>query len=32
MVDLAMFYSPEQIKKVKDGQRDYAKFPADRGV
>jgi len=32
VVDLAKFYSPEQIRKAKDGQRDYAKFLADRGI
>ena len=32
VVDLARFYSPEQIKKAKAGQRDYAKFLAERGI
>jgi UbiD family decarboxylase len=32
VVDLAKFYSPEQIRQAKDGQRDYAKFLADRGI
>jgi gallate decarboxylase subunit C len=32
VVDLARFYSPEQIRQAKDGQRDYAKFLADRGI
>jgi len=29
---LAKFYSPEQIQKAKAGQRDYAKFLAERGI
>jgi UbiD family decarboxylase len=32
VVDLARFYSPEQIRRAKEGQRDYAKFLADRGI
>jgi len=32
VIDLAKFYSPEQISKAKEGQRDYAKFLADRGM
>src|SRR2546428_378874 len=32
VVDLAKFYSPEQIRKAKEGQRDYAKFLAERGI
>jgi len=32
VVDLAKFYSPEQIRQAKAGQRDYAKFLADRGI
>jgi len=32
VVDLAKFYSPEQIQKAKAGQRDYAKFLAERGI
>lgn len=32
VVDLAKFYSPEQIQKAKEGQRDYAKFLAERGI
>src|SRR6266699_2533825 len=32
VVDLAKFYSPEQIRKAKAGQRDYAKFLAERGI
>src|SRR5439155_487901 len=32
VVDLAKFYSPEQIEKAKAGQRDYAKFLAERGI
>jgi hypothetical protein len=31
-VDLAKFYSPGQIQKAKEGQRDYAKFLAERGI
>ena len=31
-VDLAKFYSAEQIARAKAGQRDYAKFLADRGI
>jgi 4-hydroxy-3-polyprenylbenzoate decarboxylase len=32
LVDLARFYTPEQIRKGKEGQRDYAKFLAERGI
>jgi len=32
VVDLAKFYSPEQIRQAKEGQRDYAKFLAERGI
>jgi hypothetical protein len=32
VVDLAKFYSPDQIRKAREGQRDYAKFLADRGI
>jgi 4-hydroxy-3-polyprenylbenzoate decarboxylase len=32
VVDLAKFYSPDQIARAKAGQRDYAKFLADRGI
>jgi 4-hydroxy-3-polyprenylbenzoate decarboxylase len=32
VVDLAKFYTPEQIRKAREGQRDYAKFLADRGI
>jgi len=32
VVDLTKFYSPEQIQKAKAGQRDYAKFLAERGI
>ena len=32
LVDLARFYTPEQIRKAKAGQRDYAKFLAERGI
>jgi len=31
-VDLAKFYSAEQIARAKAGQRDYAKFLADRQI
>ncbi len=32
MVDLAKFYTAEQIAKAKESQRDYAKFLAGRGI
>ena len=32
MVDLAKFYTKDQIKKAKETQVDYAKFMADRGI
>ena len=32
VIDLAKFYSLEQIAKVKAGPRDYAKFLADRRI
>jgi 4-hydroxy-3-polyprenylbenzoate decarboxylase len=32
LVDLAKFYSAEQIRRGKAGQRDYAKFLAERGI
>ena len=31
-VDLAKFYTPEQVAHAKATQRDYAKFLADRGI
>src|SRR5437870_4803318 len=32
MVDLAKFYTKDQIRKAKETQVDYAKFMADRGI
>jgi 4-hydroxy-3-polyprenylbenzoate decarboxylase len=32
LVDLKKFYTPDQITKAKESQRDYAKFMADRGI
>jgi 4-hydroxy-3-polyprenylbenzoate decarboxylase len=32
LVDLAKFYTPEQIAKARESQRDYARFMAERGI